>query len=53
MNTSKEMRVITKLFKTTSVKIAYKTTNNIQNYLCEITKPYQQTDPYQNSEYTS
>jgi hypothetical protein len=44
-----ETRNITRIFKTTNLKIAFKTANTIQNYLCNLKEPNHQNDPYQNS----
>jgi hypothetical protein len=45
----RETRNITKIFKTTNLKIAFKTTNTIQNHLCNLKEPNHQKNPYQNS----
>jgi hypothetical protein len=48
LHTKAETRNITKIFKTTNLKIAFKTSNTIQN-LCNLKEPNHRKDPYQNS----
>jgi hypothetical protein len=45
----RETKRITKIFKTTNLKIAFKTTNTIQNHLCNLKEPNPRKDPYQKS----
>jgi hypothetical protein len=45
----RKTRSITKIFKTTNLKIAFKTTNTIQNHLCNLKEPNHRKDPYQYS----
>jgi hypothetical protein len=45
----RETRSITKIFKTTNLKVAFKTSNTIQNHLCNLKESNHQKDPYQNS----
>jgi hypothetical protein len=45
----KETRSITKIFKNTNLKIAFKTTNTVQNHLCYLKEPNHRKDPYHNS----
>jgi hypothetical protein len=49
MYIGRETRNITKIFKTTYLKIAFKTTNTIQNHLCNLKEPNHQKVSYQNS----
>jgi hypothetical protein len=50
MYIGRETRRITKIFKTTNLKIAFKTTNTIQNQLCNLKESNHRKDPYHNSE---
>jgi hypothetical protein len=45
----RETRRITKIFKTTNLKIAFKTTNTIQNHLCNLKERNHRKDPFHNS----
>jgi hypothetical protein len=47
----KENRIVTKLLKATNLKIAFKTTNTLQNQICNIRKPNNQKTPNKTKEY--
>jgi hypothetical protein len=42
-------RRITEIYKTANLKIAFKTTNTIQNHLCNLKEPNHRKDPYHKS----
>jgi hypothetical protein len=49
----RDTRRITKIFKTAYLKIAFKTTNTIQNNLCNLKEPNHRRHPYKKVEYTN